>query len=96
MKAVVKIAFKPQDLEGRKEEQPAVLVTGMTTPDFIPAIRRSFAAMITDEGGILCHAAIVAREIPIPCIVGTGLATSVLKNGMRVRIDFDRAEIEIL
>lgn len=95
MEAVVKVAFKPQDIE-TIAESPAVLVTGMTTPDFIPGIRKSFAALITDEGGILCHAAIVAREIPIPCIVGTGLATSLLKDGMRVRIDFDRGEIEIL
>lgn len=97
LEAVVKIAFSPQELQQLGQfEKPHVLVTGMTTPDFIPPLKKHFSALITDEGGILCHAAIVAREISIPCIVGTGTATEILKNGMRVRIDFDLGEIEIL
>ena len=65
----------------------------MTTPDFIPYLQKKFAALITDEGGILCHAAIVARENQIPCIVGTGISTEKLKNEMMVKINFDRGEI---
>ncbi len=94
LKAKVKIAFKPQELEKMGPlKEPHVLVTGMTTPDFIPYLQKNFAALITDEGGILCHAAIVAREIQMPCIVGTGIATEKLKDGMMVTIDFDRGEI---
>lgn len=95
IKAKVKIAFKPQELEKIGPfKEPHVLVTGMTTPDFIPYLKKKFAALITDEGGILCHAAIVAREIQLPCIVGTGIATEKLKDGMTLLIDFDRGEIQ--
>jgi pyruvate,water dikinase len=61
-------------------------------------IRKAFGgkALVTDEGGILCHAAIVAREISLSCIVGTGMATEVLKNGMRIQVDLDRGEIAIM
>lgn len=93
LEATVKVAFTPEELKA-PTQRPCVLVTGMTTPDFVPHIRKHFDALITDEGGILCHAAIVAREIPIACIVGTGSASSLLKDGMQVRIDFDRGEIE--
>ena len=47
----------------------------MTTPDYIPAMKKA-AAFVTDEGGITCHAAIIAREMKKPCIVGTKIATS--------------------
>jgi phosphohistidine swiveling domain-containing protein len=95
LEATVRIAFSPEELTA-PPKRPCVLVTGMTTPDFVPYIRKHFDALITDEGGILCHAAIVAREIPIACIVGTGMSTTVLKDGMRIFIDFDRGEIEKL
>lgn len=63
-----------------------VLVTEMTTPDFVPAMRRA-SAIITDTGGRTCHAAIVSRELGIPCVVGTGQATSKLKQGQLVSVD---------
>jgi len=63
-----------------------VLVTEMTTPDFVPAMKRA-AAIITDAGGRTCHAAIVSRELGIPCVVGTGNATTALKNGQVVTVD---------
>ena len=62
-----------------------VLVTQMTTPDMVPAMTRA-AAIVTDEGGMTCHAAIVARELGIPCVVGAVDATKVLKNGMLVTV----------
>ncbi|WP_400203628.1 phosphoenolpyruvate synthase [Candidatus Methanomassiliicoccus intestinalis] len=62
-----------------------VLVTQMTTPDMVPAMTRA-AAIVTDEGGMTCHAAIVARELGIPCVVGATEATSVLKDGMEVTV----------
>ena len=95
LEAKVYIAFTPQELPSLPE-RPCILVTGMTTPDFIPLIRNKFDALVTDEGGILCHAAIIAREIPIKCIVGTGMATNLLKAGSRVRVDFDQGTIETL
>jgi pyruvate,water dikinase len=63
-----------------------VLVTHMTTPDWVPLMRRA-AAIVTDSGGMTCHAAIVSRELGIPCVVGTGNATRVLRDGEVVTVD---------
>lgn len=63
-----------------------ILVTEMTTPDFVPLMKKA-GAIVTDKGGRTCHAAIVSRELGIPCIVGTGNATEVLKNGWTVTVD---------
>lgn len=63
-----------------------ILVTTMTRPDFVPLIKNA-AAIITDEGGITCHAAIVSRELGIPCIIGTKKATKVLKSGDKIEIN---------
>ncbi|MEM3030637.1 MAG: phosphoenolpyruvate synthase [Candidatus Micrarchaeia archaeon] len=71
-----------------KMEQGAVLVTEMTTPDFVPAMRRA-SAIVTNSGGSTCHAAIVSREMGIPCIVGTGNATTVLKDDTVITVDAD-------
>lgn len=73
-------------------EKGDILVTKMTTPDMVPAMKRA-AAVVTDEGGPNCHAAIVARELRIPCVVGTGNATQILKNGMVVTVDARRAAV---
>ncbi len=97
LKARVRIAYRPDQVQALSHsEEPLVLVTGMTTPDFIPILKKSFAALVTDEGGILCHAAILAREIPISCIVGTGQATTLLKENQFVLIHFDTGEIKPL
>src|SRR3989344_3123798 len=78
---VVKIVH-PEKLDA--EFQPGqILVCVMTTPQHVPLMRRA-AAIVTDQGGILCHAAIVARELGIPCIVGTNNATSMLSTGDKV------------
>ncbi|MGV8085581.1 MAG: phosphoenolpyruvate synthase [Candidatus Bilamarchaeum sp.] len=63
-----------------------VLVTEMTTPDFVPAMKKA-AAIITDTGGMTSHAAIVSRELGVPCVVGTGNATKLLKDDMDVSVD---------
>jgi len=63
-----------------------ILVTEMTTPDFVPLMKRA-GAIVTDKGGRTCHAAIVSRELGIPCIVGTGNGTQVLKNGQTVTVN---------
>lgn len=63
-----------------------VLVTEMTTPDFVPVMRKA-AAIITDKGGQTSHAAIVSRELGVPCVIGTIKATTVLKNGQFVTVN---------
>lgn len=63
-----------------------ILVTTMTRPEFVPYVRRA-RAIITDEGGLTCHAAVVSRELKIPCIIGTKVATRVLKSGDKVEMD---------
>jgi pyruvate, water dikinase len=63
-----------------------VLVTHMTAPDWVPLMRRA-SAIVTDSGGMTCHAAIVSRELGIPCVVGTANATAVLKEGDPVTVD---------
>ncbi|MGD2108856.1 MAG: phosphoenolpyruvate synthase [Phycisphaerae bacterium] len=66
-------------------EDGQVLVTKMTDPDWEPIMRRS-AAIVTDQGGRTCHAAIVAREMDIPCVVGTETATKAIKKGAEVTV----------
>ena len=58
----------------------------MTAPDWVPLMRRA-AAIVTDSGGMTCHAAIVSRELGIPCLVGTGAATDTLRDGELVTVD---------
>jgi pyruvate,water dikinase len=69
-----------------------VLVTHMTAPDWLPLMRRA-AAIVTDSGGMTCHAAIVSRELGIPCVVGTGEATSKLRDGELVTVDATRGVV---
>jgi pyruvate,water dikinase len=63
-----------------------VLVTHMTAPDWVPLMRKA-AAIVTDSGGMTCHAAIVSRELGIPCVVGTAEATKILRDGELVTVD---------
>jgi len=63
-----------------------VLVTHMTAPDWVPLMRKA-AAIVTDSGGMTCHAAIVSRELGIPCVVGTAEATKILRDGEPVTVD---------
>lgn len=84
IKGVVKIVFKKGDLLQIKKDQ--ILVTPMTKADFMPYLTK-ISAIITDEGGVTCHAAIVSRELKIPCIISTKIATQVLKDGDLVEVD---------
>ncbi len=69
-----------------KIEKGDILVTSMTTPDMVPAMQKA-GAIVTNEGGMTCHAAIVSREMGTPCIVGTEHATDVLKDNQHVTVD---------
>jgi len=83
----VKIVHNPSELG--KIEKGDILVTKMTTPDMVPAMQRA-GAIITDEGGMTCHAAIVSREMGTPCIVGTEHAAATLKDGEIVTVHASR------
>jgi len=63
-----------------------ILVTEMTTPDWVPTMKKA-KAIVTDAGGMTCHAAIVSRELGIPCITGTKIGTSTLESGQEVTVD---------
>jgi pyruvate,water dikinase len=78
-----------------KMEGGDILVSPMTTPEFVPAMRRA-SAIVTDEGGITCHAVIVSRELGIPCIIGTKIATRVLKDGDEVEVDAEKGVVRII
>jgi len=69
-----------------------ILVTKMTNPDMVPAMQK-VAAIVTDEGGMTCHAAIVSRELGTPAVVGTRNATSVLKPGQLITVDGEKGFI---
>jgi phosphohistidine swiveling domain-containing protein len=81
--------------EAVKLKKGDILVASMTDPRYVPAMKRA-AAIVTDEGGITCHAAIVARELKIPCIVGTKIATKVLRDSQLVRVDANRGIVSLL
>ncbi|WP_202318379.1 pyruvate, water dikinase [Archaeoglobus neptunius] len=83
----VKVIFSEEEIS--KVEDGDILVTTMTTPDMVPAMQRA-AAIITDEGGMTCHAAIVSRELGVPAIVGTKEGTKILKDGMIVTVDGEK------
>src|SRR3989338_7104309 len=72
-----------------------ILVSSMTIPDFLPAMKKA-AAIVTNEGGILCHAAILARELKVPCITGTQFATHILRVGDYVEVDADNGIVKFL
>lgn len=74
------------------DEENFILVTGMTSPNFIHLMHRC-AAILTDEGGITCHAAILARELKKPCIVGLGRASLILNDGELIKVDAERGVV---
>ncbi len=79
----------------RRVREGDILVANTTHPDYLPAMHKA-AAFVTNEGGIASHAAIVARERKVPCIVGTKNATSVLKDGMIVEVDAREGVVRVV
>lgn len=89
----VSILITPSDF---KDFQPGnILVVPETTPDFVPFMQ-SAKAIITERGGVTSHAAIISREMRIPCIIGTKIATQVLKNGDMVEVNTDTGIVRII
>ena len=81
---VVRVLQTPD--EGHRLQAGEVLVAPMTSPDWVPTMRRA-AAVVTDGGGMTCHAAIVSRELGVPAVVGARNATTVLRDGELVTVD---------
>lgn len=93
VKGPVKIINSKEDLE--KIEEGDILIAVQTTPELLPAMKKA-TAFVTDIGGITCHAAIVSREMKKPCIVGTKIATQILKDGDMVEVDADKGVVRII
>jgi len=93
VKGIVAIINVPEEM--KKMRQNNILVSEATSPDLLPAIKKA-SAIITNVGGITCHAAIVSRELGIPCIIGTKIATKVLKDGDLVEVDAEKGIVKIL
>ncbi|MEW6610843.1 MAG: PEP-utilizing enzyme [Patescibacteria group bacterium] len=81
--------------DGRKIKPDDILVTGMTRPHWMPFLKK-VKAIVTDEGGITCHAAIVAREMHIPCIIGTKVATRVLHDNDLIEVNTNHHCVRII
>ncbi|MBW2978145.1 hypothetical protein KY331_04835 [Candidatus Woesearchaeota archaeon] len=84
---ITHIVVDPSKAENFREGD--ILVTGMTRPEYLPLMKKA-AAIITDGGGVLCHAAIVARELKKPCVIATKNATKLLKDGDLVEVDAEK------
>ncbi len=93
VRGIVKIVLTKEDIP--KFKAGNILVSSATNPDLISAMKKA-AAFVTDTGGIICHAAIVARELKKPCVIGTKIATSVLKDGDFVEVDANHGLVRIL
>ncbi|MCX6672923.1 MAG: phosphoenolpyruvate synthase, partial [Methanothrix sp.] len=81
---VVRLIASGRELD--KVKPGDIMVTRMTMPDMVPGMKRA-GAIVTDEGGMACHAAIVSRELGCPAVVGTKKATTILKEGMEITVD---------
>lgn len=91
VRGLIKIINTPADM--KKMNDGDILLACTTNPNLMPAIRKA-KAIITDEGGLTCHAAIVSREMRIPCVIGTKIATQVLKDGDRVEVDANKGVVK--
>jgi phosphoenolpyruvate synthase/pyruvate phosphate dikinase len=92
-KGIVKIIEVPEDMI--KMKQGDILVSETTYPSLVPAMKKA-AAIVTNAGGLTCHAAIVSRELNIPCVVGTKIANKVLKDGQLIEVDAARGVIRLV
>jgi len=91
------IHWDSKDILKEIEDMPngAILVAGQTRPQLMVAVKKA-SAIVTDEGGILSHAAIISRELGIPCVIGTKFATKVFENGDLIEVDANKGIVKIL
>lgn len=92
-RGLVKVITSAKEIN--KINEGEILVTTMTAPDYVVGMKKA-GAVITDEGGMTCHAAIVSRELGVPCIVGTKVATKILRDGDIVEIHGGRGTIKVI
>ena len=92
-RGVVKIIEVVKDMPKMKPGD--IMLSETTYPALVPAMKKA-AAIVTNVGGLTCHAAIVARELKIPCVVGTKIATKILKDGDKVEVDADKGIVKII
>lgn len=93
VRGIVKLVLSLSDIS--RVENGDILVASMTMPKYLSAMKKA-EAFVTDEGGITCHAAILAREMKKPCIIGTKIATKVLKDGDLVEVDAENGIVRII
>jgi len=93
VKGMVKIIIRAEDMN--KMNQGDILVSIATDPDIVPAMKKA-GAIVTEQGGVTSHAAIVSRELGIPCVIGTKIATQVLKDGDMVEVDANKGIIKLI
>ncbi|MFC1753774.1 PEP-utilizing enzyme [Thermoproteota archaeon] len=92
-KGKARLVLNPEQAKDFQEGE--ILVTTMTTPDFVIIMKKA-AAIVTDEGGLSCHAAIVSRELGVPCVIGTKIATKAINNGDKLEVNADEGIIKKL
>jgi phosphoenolpyruvate synthase/pyruvate phosphate dikinase len=92
VRGVARIVIDPSKDEFNDGE---ILVASMTRIEFVPLMKKA-SAIVTDEGGIACHAAIVSRELGVPCIIGTKIATRMLHNGDKIELDLTKGTVKVL
>ena len=88
-----KLVFSPSDITKMKKGD--ILISPSTNPNLLPAMRLA-GAIVTDRGGITCHAAITSRELKIPCVIGTEIATKILRDKQMVEVDADHGLVKII
>jgi len=93
VRGVIQIIRNERDIKTFQKDK--ILVATTTNPNYITAMQKA-SAFVTDEGGITCHAAIIAREMKKPCIIGTKIATQVLKDGDEVEVDANKGIVTII
>jgi phosphohistidine swiveling domain-containing protein len=93
VKGIVKVINQASEMDKLKTGE--ILVSNITDPSLLPAMKKA-RAFITNSGGLTCHAAITARELKTPCVVGTKVATKVLKDGDLVEVDASKGVVKIL
>jgi phosphohistidine swiveling domain-containing protein len=93
VKGIAKVVLSIKEVA--KVQTGDILVTYMTSPDFLQAMKKA-AAFVTNEGGLTCHAAIIARELKKPCVFGTKIATKIIKDGDLIEVDANKGIVKIL
>jgi phosphohistidine swiveling domain-containing protein len=87
VRGVAKVLYNVKEIQEFKTGE--ILIANQTTPEYVPAMKKA-AAFVTDQGGITCHAAIVAREMKKPCVIGAKAATKIFKSGDMVEVDANK------